>query len=263
MIIEAEHLSKRFGNHAAVADVSFAVARGERFALLGPNGAGKSTTIKMLTTLLRPSSGQLSLNGHDVVAEQAAVRQSFGIVFQDPSLDNDLTAYENMQLHAVMYGIPAQSLPARIEQLMTLVELWDRRNDLVKNFSGGMKRRLEIARGLLHEPAVLFLDEPTLGLDTQTRNLLWEYVRQLVATKQMTVFFTTHYLEEAEANADRIGIIDHGKLLVVGTAKELRRQTKTDSLEQAYLALTGKALRDEPADPHEAWRARQRARNMR
>ncbi len=262
-MIEVKHLTKRFGDFAAVNDISFHVERGELFALLGPNGAGKSTTIKMLTTLLRPSEGSLKLDGHDVVKEQDATRKSFGIVFQDPSLDNDLTAYENMELHAVMYNVPPKEVAPRIKELLTLVELWDRRKSLVRTFSGGMKRRLEIARGLLHHPKVLFLDEPTLGLDAQTRNLLWNYVGNLAKEKEMTILFTTHYLEEAEANANKIAIIDHGKLLTIGTAKELEEQTKTDTLEQAYLALTGREIRDEEVDPHEAWKARHRSRNMR
>ncbi|MGH7241315.1 MAG: ATP-binding cassette domain-containing protein, partial [Candidatus Saccharimonadales bacterium] len=247
----------------AVDNVSFSVKKGELFALLGPNGAGKSTTIKMLTTLLKPTSGTLELAGYDVQREQDRVRQSFGIVFQDPSVDSEMTAYENMQLHAALYGLKPATTKQRIEDLLTLVELWDRKDTLVKNFSGGMKRRLEIARGLLHHPHVLFLDEPTLGLDTQTRNLLWSYVKQLVRDEGMTVFFTTHYLEEAEAAADRIGIIDHGTLITLGTTKELTHQTKTKTLEQAYLALTGTSVRDEQSGAHEEWRTRHRARAMR
>lgn len=262
-MIEVKHLTKKFGDITAVKDVSFKVEAGEMFALLGPNGAGKSTTIKMLTTLLKPTSGQLELNGHDVVRQQDATRKSFGIVFQDPSLDNDLSAYENMELHAVMYNLPSSKVVARVKELLTLVELWNRRDSLVKTFSGGMKRRLEIARGLLHHPKVLFLDEPTLGLDAQTRNLLWDYVGNLAHEKDMTVLFTTHYLEEAEANANRIAIIDHGTLLTIGTVSQLKHQTGTNSLEQAYLSLTGKELRDETVDPHEVWRARHRVRNMR
>ncbi len=262
-MIEASHLTKKFGNFTAVNDISFKVEAGELFALLGPNGAGKSTTIKMLTTLLKPTSGKLKLNDYDVAKQQDLTRKSFGIVFQDPSVDNDLTAYENMQLHAVMYNVPRKETDSRIKELLTLVELWDRRDHLVKTFSGGMKRRLEIARGLLHHPKVLFLDEPTLGLDTQTRNLLWGYVGNLAKEKDMTVLFTTHYLDEAEANANRIAIIDHGKLLVIGTAAELMKQTKTNTLEKAYLDLTGKELRDEEVSPHEVWRSRQRSRNMR
>jgi ABC-2 type transport system ATP-binding protein len=262
-MIQVEHVTKKFGDFTAVDDVSFAIKPGELFALLGPNGAGKSTTIKMLTTLLRPTEGRLSLNGHDVVRDQDAARKSFGIVFQDPSLDSDLTAYENMEIHAVMYGVAKTQLPTRVEELLKLVELWDRRNDLVRTFSGGMKRRLEIARGLLHHPQILFLDEPTLGLDAQTRNLLWDYVQRLSRNKNMTVLFTTHYLEEAEANATRIAFIDHGKIIATGTAKQLMNQTKTKTLEQAYLKLTGTGMRDQAADPQAAWRERHRARAMR
>lgn len=262
-IIELDHVVRRFGNLTAVDDVSFTVQKGELFALLGPNGAGKSTTIKMLTTLLDPTSGTLKLAGHDVAHEQDAARKSFGIVFQDPSLDTELTAYENMELHAVFYGLSRRAARPRIEELLGLVELWDKRDTTVKFYSGGMKRRLEIARGLLHHPHVLFLDEPTLGLDTQTRNLLWQYVQKMSRDEGMTVFFTTHYLEEAAANADRIGIIDHGHLVALGTPKEVEQQTGKTSLEQAYLELTGKNVRDEEADPHETWRARMRSRSMR
>ncbi len=244
-IISVQNLTKTFGKITAVNDVSFTVGEGEIFAFLGPNGAGKSTSIKMLTTLLQPSSGRLELAGHDVVKEQDAARKIFGIVFQDPSLDGDLTAYENMQLHAVLYGLEKKTGNERIQNLMKLVELWDRKDALVKTFSGGMKRRLEIARGLLHHPRILFLDEPTLGLDAQTRNLLWNYIRELNQQEGMTIFFTTHYLGEAEAVADRIAIIDHGKLITLGTAEELKQQTGTDNLEQAYLELTGKDVRDE------------------
>jgi ABC-2 type transport system ATP-binding protein len=262
-MILVSHVTKTFGDFIAVDDVSFEVQKGELFALLGPNGAGKSTTIKMLTTLLRPTSGSLVLNGHDVVTEQAAARKSFGIVFQDPSVDIELTAYENMRLHAVLYAVPKKDIGTRIEELLRLVELWDRRDSLVKTFSGGMKRRLEIARGLLHHPHVLFLDEPTLGLDAQTRNLLWDYVQHLRREQNMTVLFTTHYLEEAEANASRIAFIDKGRMIVIGTAKELMKQTATKTLEAAYLQLTGTGMRDEAANPHDAWRERHRAKAMR
>lgn len=262
-MIEVNNLTKKFAEITAVDSISFKVEKGERFALLGPNGAGKSTTIKMLTTLLKPTSGELILNGNDVIKQQDATRRSFGIVFQDPSLDNDLSAYENMELHAAMYGVPKDNIAESIKELLELVELWDRHESLVKTYSGGMKRRLEIARGLLHHPKVLFLDEPTLGLDTQTRNLLWNYVGNLAKKKEMTILFTTHYLEEAEANADRIAIIDHGKLIAIGTAAKLKKDTGTKTLEEAYLSLTGKEIRDESVDPHEAWRARHRSRNMR
>lgn len=244
-IISAKSVSKRFGDIVAVDDISFEVKKGEIFAFLGPNGAGKSTTIKMLTTMLRPTDGKLRLAGHDVTKERDSARKSFGIVFQDPSLDEELSAYENMDLHAVLYHIPKEQRQERIRRLLELVELWGRKDSMVKTFSGGMRRRLEIARGLLHEPKVLFLDEPTLGLDTQTRNLMWDYVRKLSHEKGMTIFFTTHYLDEAEDVADRIAIIDHGKIVARGTTTELRRQTKTKSLEDAYLKLTGATLRDE------------------
>jgi len=244
-VIVAENVVKKFDEVVAVDGISFDVKAGEIFAFLGPNGAGKSTTISMLTTMLRPTSGRLLLNGHDVTKEQASARRSFGIVFQDPALEEELTAYENMKVHAVLYSIPKKEQAPRIEELLKLVDLWERRNSYVKTYSGGMRRRLEIARGLLHHPKILFLDEPTLGLDTQTRNLLWDYVEKLSKSEGMTIFFTTHYLDEAEAVAERIAIIDHGKIIATGTAKELAKQTKTKSLEDAYLELTGKTVRDE------------------
>lgn len=260
VMIEAKNLSKKFGSVSAVEDVNFSVNQGEIFAFLGPNGAGKSTTIKMLTTLLKPSAGTLSLAGFDVAKDKDKVRKSFGIIFQDPSLDDELTAYENMKLHGDMYGVPKAALKTRIEELMKLVELWDRKSSRVKTFSGGMKRRLEIARGLLHHPKVLFLDEPTIGLDTQTRNLLWTYIKKLSTSEQMTIFFTTHYLEEAEQVAERIAIIDHGKIIARGTSKELETETGTKSLEEAYLKLTGKEIREEQVDKNSAMRLRHRAR---
>jgi ABC-2 type transport system ATP-binding protein len=244
-IIGAAGVTKRFGDIVAVDDISFDVEKGEIFAFLGPNGAGKSTTIKMLTTMLRPTEGKLTLAGHDVTKERDAARKAFGIVFQDPSLDEELTAYENMDLHAALYGIPKPERRPRIQELLELVELWNRQAYMVKTFSGGMRRRLEIARGLLHEPRILFLDEPTLGLDTQTRNLMWDYVKKLSHEKGMTIFFTTHYLDEAEAVAERIAIIDHGKIVALGTTAELCKQTGTKTLEAAYLSLTGTTLRDE------------------
>jgi len=260
-MIIASDLTKKFGEFTAVDGVSFNVGEGEIFAFLGPNGAGKSTTIKMLTTLLAPTAGRIEINGYDPLREQDKVRRSFGIVFQDPSLDEELTAYENMQFHAVLYSVPAATRKERIRQLLDFVELWDKRNELVKNFSGGMKRRLEIARGFLHHPRIIFLDEPTLGLDPQTRNHMWNYIKDLNRTEKTTVFFTTHYMDEAERVAQRIAIIDHGKILVTGSPEELKRQTGTGSLEDAFLKLTGHGLREEEVNPTlDRMRMRRRAR---
>ncbi|HTP56750.1 MAG TPA: ATP-binding cassette domain-containing protein [Candidatus Paceibacterota bacterium] len=244
-IIQARGLTRKFGSIEAVSNVDFEVTKGEIFAFLGPNGAGKSTTIRMLTTLLRPTSGNIIINGIDPVADPSAARHSFGIVFQDPSLDDELTARENLELHGVLYGVPRTLRRERITQLLTFVELGERADDVVKSFSGGMKRRLEIARGLLHHPAVLFLDEPTLGLDPQTRNHLWSYLERLNQTEGMTVFFTTHYLEEAQKMARTVAIIDQGRIVARGSPAELIQRTGTASLEEAYLKLTGSALREE------------------
>lgn len=247
-IIKVVNLTKKFGDITAVDSVDFAIEKGEIFAFLGPNGAGKSTTIKMLTTLLHPTSGKIILNGFDPVADSDDARKSFGIVFQDPSLDDELTAYENMDYHGILYHIPGILRKGRIMQLLELVELWDRRNNLVKTFSGGMKRRLEIARGLLHHPQILFLDEPTLGLDPQTRNHIWNYILELNKNEEITIFFTTHYMAEAEKVAGRIAIIDHGKIVALGTSAELQQRTNTTSLEDAFLELTGKTIREEGAN---------------
>ena len=244
-MIHVQNLVKSFGAFTAVDHVSFEVQPGEIFAFLGPNGAGKTTTIKMLTTLLKPTSGSLAIDGLDPSRNQDDVRQRFGIVFQDPSLDADLTAYENMEIHAVLYHVPRRDRAARIETLLKLFELWDRRKDQVKKFSGGMKRRLEIARGFLHTPKILFLDEPTLGLDPQSRNQLWTHVKHLNATEGTTVFLTTHYMDEADRVAHRIAIIDHVKIVAQGTSAELKQQTNSETLEQAFLALTGSSVRDE------------------
>ncbi|MCE9563996.1 MAG: ATP-binding cassette domain-containing protein [Planctomycetes bacterium] len=246
-MIRVQNLIKTFGDVTAVAGITFDVHPGEIFAFLGPNGAGKTTTIQMLTTLLRPTSGSITLDGLDPSARPLDARRRFGIVFQDPSLDHELTAYENMDLHGVLYHVPRKVRTERIQVLLTLFELWDRRGDRVKTFSGGMKRRLEIARGLLHTPKILFLDEPTLGLDPQSRNQLWTHVKHLNETEGVTVFLTTHYMDEAERVAHRIAIIDHGRIVAQGSPQELRQQTGTDSLEQAFLALTGTSIRDESA----------------
>jgi ABC-2 type transport system ATP-binding protein len=247
-MIRVQNLVKTFGDVTAVGGVTFDVSPGEIFAFLGPNGAGKTTTIQMLTTLLRPTSGSILIDGLDPAVRPLDVRRRFGIVFQDPSLDHELTAYENMDLHGVLYHVPRKARVERTQLLLKLFELWDRRDARVKTFSGGMKRRLEIARGLLHTPKILFLDEPTLGLDPQSRNQLWAHVRHLNETEGVTVFLTTHYMEEAERVASRIAVIDHGRIVAQGSPQELKQQTGKESLEQAFLALTGTSIRDESAN---------------
>lgn len=255
-IISVNHLTKRFGDFTAVNDISFEVKTGEIFAFLGPNGAGKTTTIKMLTTLLLPTDGTIKLNGFDPVVKQNEARQSFGIVFQDPSLDDELTAWENLDFHGALYSVPITLRRNRMKELLTYVELWDRKDSLVKTFSGGMKRRLEIARGLLHHPKIFFLDEPTLGLDPQTRNRIWEYIKELNKKEQISVFFTTHYMEEAQRVAERVAIIDHGKIIAHGTPQDLMKRTGKNSLEDAFLSLTGHAIRAEEASIIETMRMR-------
>jgi ABC-2 type transport system ATP-binding protein len=259
-IIEVKDLRRHFGGFEAVKGISFSVPQGTIFGFLGPNGAGKSTTIKMLTTLLRPTSGTILIDGYDPTREPDAVRRAFGIVFQDASLDEDLTAWENMELHGVLYGVPRDTRRARIDELLAFVELDDRRSSYVREFSGGMKRRLEIARGLLHHPKIIFLDEPTLGLDPQTRNHMWEYLGQLNEREGTTVFFSTHYMDEADRNADTIAIIDRGVIIASGTGEDLKHQTRKESLEEAFLQLTGGDIREEAASGLEHLRMMRRAR---
>ena len=226
-IIEVENLVKKFGDLVAVNDISFNVTPGEIFGFLGPNGAGKTTTINILCTLTKPTSGRASIAGLDVVRQQSQVRQQIGLVFQDPSLDERLSGLQNMRFHALVYGVPASVREQRMEQLLRMVELWDKRRNKVQTFSGGMKRRLELARGLLHHPRVLFLDEPTLGLDPQTRNRMWEYILELRRQEGTTIFLTTHYMDEAD-KADRIAVIDYGKLIAMDTPAKLKRMVGKD-----------------------------------
>ena len=261
--IEVKNLTKKFGDFVAVDDISFSVGAGEIFAFLWPNGAGKTTTIKVLTTLLHATTGEVSIQGFSPFSDKNNVRRSIGIVFQDPSLDDELTAYENMTFHAALYSIPKDIAKTRIQDLLHLVELWDRKNDLVKTFSGWMKRRLEIARGLIHHPKILFLDEPTLWLDPQTRNFLRWYITELNKKEGMTVFLTTHYMEEADKIANRIAIIDHGKIISIGTSQELKQETKTESLEEAFLKLTWSSIREEQSSTKDNMRMRRKMRSRR
>ena len=247
-MIQVQNLVRKFGDFQAVKDISFDVKPGELFAFLGPNGAGKTTTIKMLTTLLHPTCGSILIDGLDPAKHQHEVRSRFGIVFQDSSVDGELTAWENMDLHGVLYHVPRKVRRERTEQLLKLFELWEKKDQRMKTFSGGMRRRLEIARGFLHTPKILFLDEPTLGLDPQSRNQLWTHVKALNESEKVTVFLTTHYMDEAERVAQRIAVIDHGAIVAQGSPAELKQQTQTDTLEAAFLKLTGSAIRDESAN---------------
>lgn len=260
LIIEVKNLTKKFENFLAVENISFSVKTGEIFAFLGPNGAGKTTTIKILTTLLKPTSGKIKITGFDPVLQPHLVRKSIGIVFQDPSLDEELTAFENMEFHGIIYKVPKDLRRKRIEELLDFVELKDKKNNLVKTFSGGMKRRLEIARGLLHHPKILFLDEPTLGLDPQTRNNIWRYIKKLNEKEKTTIFFTTHYIEEAEKMAQNVAIIDYGKIVVRGSPQELKEITNSQSLEEAFLKLTGHSIREEKAGNIDRLRLSQKMR---
>ena len=226
-IIEVENLVKKFGDLVAVNDISFKVAPGEIFGFLGPNGAGKTTTINILCTLLRPNSGRATINGFDVVHQQSQVRQSIGLVFQDPSLDERLSGLQNLRFHALVYNVPSPVREQRIKEMLSMMQLWDKRHSEVRTYSGGMKRRLELARGLLHRPKVLFLDEPTLGLDPQTRNRIWEYILDLRQREGVTIFLTTHYMDEAQ-KADRLAIIDYGQLIAMDTPEKLKKKVGKD-----------------------------------
>ena len=228
--VSVDGLVKRYGELEAVRGIEFEVRTGETFGFLGPNGAGKSTTINMLCTLARPSAGTALVAGHDVVSERDDVRRNIGLVFQDTTLDGYLTAEQNLRLHAELYGMPRQTIPERIRQVMEMVELWERRSHLVNTFSGGMKRRLEIARGLLHSPRVLFLDEPTVGLDPQTRSSIWGYITRLKREEDITIFLTTHYMDEAEF-CDRIAIMDQGRIVVLDTPEALKESVGKDRVQ--------------------------------
>ncbi len=228
--ISVSELTKRYGQVEAVRGIDFDVARGETFGFLGPNGAGKSTTISILCTLINPTSGKAMVAGHDVVRERDTVRRNIGLVFQDTTLDSYLTAEQNLRFHADLYGVPKAAVGPRMRQVLEMVGLWDRREGLVSTYSGGMQRRLEIARGLLHAPHVLFLDEPTVGLDPQTRSSIWQYINELKQREDITIFLTTHYMDEAE-HCDRIAIIDHGKIVAIDTPEALKASIGKDRVQ--------------------------------
>jgi ABC-2 type transport system ATP-binding protein len=228
--ISVRGLAKRYGEIEAVRGIEFGVARGETFGFLGPNGAGKSTTIGMLCTLIRPSGGEASVVGLDVVRERDRVRRNIGLVFQDTTLDNYLTAEQNLRMHAELYGMPRAQVAPRMKTVLEMLQLWERRESLVGTFSGGMKRRLEIARGLLHSPRVLFLDEPTIGLDPQTRSSIWNYISTLADEQDITIFLTTHYMDEAE-HCDRIAIIDQGTIVALDTPQALKASVGKDRVQ--------------------------------
>jgi len=225
-----DDLHKSFDDLVAVDGVTFDVAPGESFGFLGPNGAGKSTTINILCTLLRPTSGSASVAGFDVATRPHDVRRHIGLVFQDPTLDEYLTAEENLRFHAELYGVPQETSEQRLKDVLEMVELWERRKSIVNTFSGGMRRRLEIARGLLHSPRVLFLDEPTVGLDPQTRAHIWSYIEELRKREAITIFLTTHYMDEAE-HCDRIAIIDHGNIVAIDSPEALKASVGQDRVE--------------------------------
>jgi ABC-2 type transport system ATP-binding protein len=231
-VIAVSDLVKRYGEVEAVRGIGFEVEPGETFGFLGPNGAGKSTTIKILCTLANPTSGAARVAGHDVVKERGTVRRNIGLVFQDTTLDNYLTGEQNLRFHADLYGVPRAQLAPRMRQVLEMVNLWDRRKSVVYTYSGGMKRRLEIARGLLHAPRVLFLDEPTVGLDPQTRSGIWEYINDLKGREDITIFLTTHYMDEAE-NCDRIAIVDHGQIVALDTPESLKASVGKDRVQIA------------------------------
>jgi ABC-2 type transport system ATP-binding protein len=248
--ISVKNLSKHFGQVLAVDDISFEIEKAEVFGFLGPNGAGKTTTINILCTLLMPTCGEAVVNGFNAVSSPNEVRKSIGIIFQDPSLDERLTAYENLNFHGMIYHLSSKTRKARIEEVLNMVGLYSKKDYIVRTFSGGMKRRLEIARGLMHSPKILFLDEPTIGLDPQTRKYIWDYILNLSQREKITVFLTTHYMDEAQ-NCHRVGIIDHGKIVSLDTPSALKNKYTLSSLNDVFLEVTGRDIREEESDEKE------------
>jgi len=236
--VKTTNLTKKYGELTAADSINLSIARGEIFGLLGPNGAGKTTILMMLSTLLKPTSGSAIVNGFDIVEQPTQVRGSIGMVFQDPSSDAVLTGYENLKLHALLYNVPMGIIDRKISEVLELVDLEKRKDDVVRTYSGGMRRRMEIARGLLHQPEIFFLDEPTLGLDPQTRGRIWEYIKHLAEKNSMTIIVTTHYMEEAENLCGRIAIIDHGKIVALDSPEKLKRELGGD-----VVSLKGRNLK--------------------
>jgi ABC-2 type transport system ATP-binding protein len=228
-LISIKNLTKKFDKIVAVDNVSLDIHEGEVFGLLGQNGAGKTTIIHMLATLLKPTSGTAQINGYDIIKNSSKVRKNIGIVFQAPSSDDMLTGFENLKIHSYLYGVPSELRINRIHELLKLVGLYDRKDDIVKKYSGGMRRRLEIARGLIHKPKVIFLDEPTLGLDPNSRKSMWEYIQKLVKEEKITIILTTHYMEEADTLCDRIGFINKGKIIAIDTPQKLKLMIKSNN----------------------------------
>jgi len=261
-VVKVKNLSRDFDHFRAVDNISFEVKASEIFGFLGPNGAGKTTTINILCTLLMPTSGEAIVNGFNVVTSPDEVRRSIGIIFQDPSLDERLTAYENLNFHGIIYHIRRKTRKERIKEVLDMVGLYSKKDHIVRTFSGGMRRRLEIARGLMHRPKILFLDEPTIGLDPQTRQFIWDYILNLSKEEGITMFLTTHYMDEAEI-CQRVAIIDYGKIIALGSPFQLKNELGLNTLNDVFLRLTNHGIREEEASDKEQLGQFVRSRRLR